>query len=195
MSAMTIMLLGLLLFLGPHSVRIFADNWRAAQMARFGEIPWKITYAVISIIGFVLIIQGYGMTRLDPTWVWFPPVWIKHLVALLMIPAFIFLAAAYVPRNHIKAALKHPMVIGVKVWALAHLVSNGRLSEIVLFGAFLVWSVLAFRAARQRDAAAGTTPPAGTWAGTAASVIIGLAAYMAFVLWLHTRWIGVPVFA
>lgn len=191
---MIVMLIGLLLFLGPHSVRIFADDWRAAQIARFGEIPWKIGYSVVSIAGFVVLIYGYGMTRMDPVFVWFPPVWTKHIAALLMIPAFILLAAAYVPRNRLKVALGHPMVLGVKVWAVAHLLANGRLGDIVLFGAFLVWAVLDFRSARQRDRAAGVTPPAATPTGDIITVAAGLAGYVIFALWLHTRWIGVTVF-
>ena len=194
MSAMNTLLLGLVLFLGSHSVRIFAENWRTAQIARFGEIPWKIAYAVIAIAGFILIIQGYAMTRLAPTWIWFPPMWMSHLVALIMIPAFILLVAAYVPRNRIKSTLKHPMILSVKIWAFAHLISNGRLSEIILFGAFLIWSVLAFRAARKRDAASGATPPAGNLTGDMITVVVGLAAYTVFLFWLHIRWIGVPVF-
>lgn len=191
---MIVLLIGLLLFLGPHSVRIFADDWRSAQIERFGEIPWKLSYSIVSIAGFVLIIIGYGMTRMDPVFVWFPPVWTKHLAALLMIPAFILLAAAYVPRNRLKVMFKHPMVIGVKVWALAHLLANGRLGEIVLFGVFLVWAVLDFRSARQRDRASAVAPQPATLTGDLVTVAVGVAGYVIFAMWLHTRWIGVPVF-
>jgi uncharacterized membrane protein len=113
------------------------------------------------------------------------------VAALLTIPAFILLVAAYVPRNGIKAKVRHPMIIGVKVWAFAHLLANGMLADVVLFGAFLVWAVLDFRAARQRDRANGTTYPAGSAAGTIAAVVVGLAAWAAFAFWLHARWIGV----
>ena len=134
---MTYLVLGLVLFLGVHSTRIFADDWRTRQIARLGEGAWKGLYSVASLAGFALLVWGYGQTRIDPVVVWDPPTWTRHLAALLMIPAFVLVVAAYVPGNRIKAAVGHPMVAGVKVWAIAHLLSNGRLGDIVLFGVFL----------------------------------------------------------
>lgn len=191
---MSVLIVGLLLFLGVHSVRIFAEDWRRAQIARFGENGWKMAYSLVSLIGLVVLIYGYGMTRMDPVFVWNPPIWTRHLAALLTIPAFILLAAAYVPGNRIRTALGHPMIIGVKVWAFAHLLANGRLGDIVLFGAFLLWAVLDFRAARQRDRAAPVTRPAGGLAGDAVTLAIGLIGWAVFALYLHTWLIGVPVF-
>ncbi|APE31565.1 NnrU family protein [Halomonas aestuarii] len=187
---MTVMILGLLIFLGVHSVRIVADDWRTAQVQRMGLMPWKAAYSVASLIGLVLVIWGYGQTRLDPVWVWQPPVGLRHAVALLMLPAFLLLVAAYVPRNHLKAKLGHPMILAVKLWALAHLLANGRLGDIVLFGAFLAWAVFDFRSARRRPRSAVATPGA---AGTVATVVIGLAAYVVFAFYLHPVLIGVPV--
>ncbi|WP_108445349.1 NnrU family protein [Halomonas denitrificans] len=187
---MTVMLLGLLIFLGAHSVRILADDWRSAQIQRMGELPWKAAFSVVSLLGLALAIWGYGQTRLDPVWVWQPPVGLGHAVALFMIPAFVLLVAAYVPRNHLKAKLGHPMILAVKLWAFAHLLANGRLSDIVLFGAFLLWAVADFRAARRRPRAALAAPSV---VGTAATVAIGLAAYGVFALYLHAWLIGVPV--
>jgi uncharacterized membrane protein len=145
---MTVLILGLLLFLGAHSVRIFADGWRARQVARLGEGKWKGVYSVVSAIGFVLIVWGYGLARADPVFLWSPPLWTRHVAGLLTVPAFILLAAAYVPGNRIKAKVGHPMVAGVKVWAFAHLLANGTLAAVVLFGAFLVWAVAEFASAR-----------------------------------------------
>ena len=102
---MTVMILGLLIFLGVHSVRIAADDWRSARIAQMGELPWKAAYSVVSIVGLALAIWGYGQMRLSPTWVWFPPVGLRHAVSLLMIPAFILLVAAYVPGNHLNCLL------------------------------------------------------------------------------------------
>lgn len=187
---MTVMILGLLIFLGIHSVRIFADDWRTAQIQRLGLLPWKAGYAVVSVIGLAIAIWGYGQMRLDPIWIWFPPTGLRHAVALLMIPAFILLVAAYVPGNHIKAKLGHPMVLAVKVWALAHLLANGRLGDIVFFGAFLAWAVLDFRSARRRQPAPPTTP---RMAGTAITVVGGLIAYYLFAFHLHVWVTGVPV--
>jgi len=191
---MTTLVLGLAIFFGAHSVRIFAEDWRARQIARLGPYGWKGIYAVVSLIGFGLMVWGYGLARQDPIDLWMPPLWTRHLAALLTLPAFLLLAAAYVPRNRIKSTLHHPMILGVKVWALAHLVSNGRLADVMLFGAFLLWAVLDFRAARQRDRALGTRYPVGTMAGDAITIIAGLAAWAVFALYLHAWLIGVRPF-
>ncbi len=191
---MLVLTLGLVLFLGAHSVRIFADDWRSRMIKRLGEGPWKGLYSLASLAGFVLIIVGYGLTRESPVDLWTPPTGLKHLATLLTIPAFVLLAAAYVPGNAIKAKLHHPMVLGTKLWAFAHLLANGRLGDVVLFGAFLVWAVLDFRAARKRDKAAGTVHPAGSAGATIAAVITGLAAWAGFAFWAHGAWIGVRPF-
>ena len=164
---MTLLILGLVLFLGVHSTRIVADGWRTATIARVGEKPWKGIYSLLSIAGFVLLVIGYGAARQAPVVLFAPPVWTRHLAALLTIPAFVLLAAAYVPGNAIKRAVGHPMMAGVKVWALAHLLANGTLADLLLFGTFLAWAVLGFIAARRRDRAAGTTYPAGPGSRTA----------------------------
>jgi uncharacterized membrane protein len=191
---MLVLILGLVLFLGAHSVRIFADHWRARMMKRLGEGPWKGLYSLASLAGFVLIIVGYGLTRESPVDLWNPPTGLKHLATLLTIPAFVLLVAAYVPGNAIKAKLHHPMVLGTKLWAFAHLLANGRLGDVVLFGAFLVWAILDFRAARKRDKAQGTVYPAGSAGGTIAAVVVGLAAWAGFAFWAHGAWIGVRPF-
>jgi len=191
---MTFLVLGLVLFLGVHSVRIVADDWRSQQLAKHGEGPWKGIYALVSAAGLVLIVWGYGLARADPIVMWSPPTWTRHVAALLTIPAFVLLTAAYVPRNAIKTRLHHPMILGVKTWAFAHLLANGMLADVVLFGAFLAWAVLDFRSSRQRDRASGKTYPAGTATGTIAAVAIGLIAWAVFAFWLHAAWIGVSPF-
>ncbi|GHE20328.1 NnrU family protein [Halomonas urumqiensis] len=187
---MMVMILGLAIFLGVHSIRIFADDWRTRQVQQRGETAWKLGFSVVSIIGLALAIWGFGQMRLDPVWVWQPPVALRHLVALLMIPAFILLVAAYVPGNHLKARLGHPMILAVKVWALAHLLANGRLGDIVFFGAFLAWAVLDFRSARRRPAASPVTPRTSS---TVITVAGGLVAYVVFAFFLHQWVTGVPV--
>ncbi|WP_343729799.1 NnrU family protein [Duganella sp.] len=191
---MTILILGLIIFLGLHSIRIFAEDWRNATRARIGENAWKGLYSVVSIIGFVLIIWGYSVAREAPVVIWTPPPLTRHLAALLAVIAFVFLAAAYVPRNGIKARLHHPMTLGVKTWALAHLIANGTLHDIVLFGAFLVWSVLLFSASRRRDRKAGTVYPAGSSGATALTIVGGVVAAAVFAGWLHAPLIGVRPF-
>ena len=192
---MTILVLGLLLFLGVHSTRIIANDWRTAQLQRRGEGAWKGVYAALSLAGFGLIIWGFGLARQQPLVLWMPPVGMRHVAALLTLIAFILLAAAYVPRNAIKSKLHHPMLLAVKVWAFAHLLSNGKLADLVLFGAFLGWSVVCFISARKRDRAAGTQYPAGTTGGTMATVAAGAAVWAGFTVWLHGALIGVRPFA
>src|SRR5262245_54032384 len=129
--ALTWLIVGLVIFLGAHSVRIFAEEWRARQIERLGHQPWKGLYSLVSVAGFALIVWGYGLAREHPVSLWNPPAWTRHVAALLTIITFVLWTAAYVPGNRIKAALGHPMILGVKVWALAHLISNGRLADVV----------------------------------------------------------------
>lgn len=191
---MTYLIVGLVLFLGTHSVRIAADGWRTERIAKMGAGPWKGLYSVASIIGFVLIIYGYGLSRQAPVDLWMPPLWTRHVTALLTLPIFIMLAAAYVPGSHIKASLKHPMTLSIKLWALAHLLSNGRLADVLLFGGFALWAALAFRAARQRDRAQSISYKAVSWARDVVVVAIGLAVWVAFAFYLHGALIGVRPF-
>ncbi len=188
---MPVLILGLLLFLGVHSLRLFADGWRSRQLARLGEKPWKGLYALASLIGFVLTCWGFGLARQHPVLLYVPPLALRHLNALFTLIAFVLLAAAYVPRNHLKAKFGHPMLLGVKVWAFGHLLATGMLHDVVLFGAFLLWAILLFIVSRRRDRRAGTVYPAGTLGGDALAVVIGIVAWVVFALWLHLWLIGV----
>lgn len=192
---MTALVLGLLLFLGVHSLRIFADGWRSTQVARLGERSWKGLYAAASLAGFVLLVWGYGLARQQPLVLWQPPAWTRHLAALLTVPAFILFAAAYVPGTRIKAAVGHPLVLGVKLWALAHLLANGGLADVLLFGGFLAWAVADYRSLRRRDRAAGVRYPAGPGTRDALALVIGLAAWALFARYLHLWLVGVAPFA
>jgi uncharacterized membrane protein len=188
---MTLLLLGLVLFLGVHSVRSLAEPLHAAMLARLGEGGWKALHSVLSLVGLVLISIGYAQARLAPVDLWMPAPWTRHAAAALTLPAFILLTAAYVPGNAIKSRLGHPMLLGTKVWALAHLLANGRLADLALFGGFLLWAVVAFRSARQRDRAAGLRRPPGRAVPTVLAVLIGLVAWVVFAVVLHLRLIGV----
>jgi uncharacterized membrane protein len=186
---MLYLIIGLVLFLGVHSVEIFSSSFRANAIARMGERPWKGLYTLISIVGFILIIWGYGQARQDPVLLYAPPVWMRHLSALIMLPVFPLILAAYIP-GRIKAALKHPMLAGVKFWALAHLLANGMLADVLLFGSFLAWAVadrISFK--RRVVRPIQTAPPSKM--NDVIAVVAGLAIYVAFVLWLHTWMIGV----
>jgi uncharacterized membrane protein len=191
---MTLLVLGLVIFLGVHSTRVFADGWRSAQVARLGEKGWKGLYTLASVVGLVMLVWGYGVARQTPVPLWTPVVGLRHLASLLTLLAFVLIAAVYVPRNSLKARIGHPMVVGVKVWALSHLLANHTLADLLLFGGFLVWAVLCFRAARRRDRAAGTTYPAGTLQGNLLTVVTGVAGWLVFAMWLHGPLIGVKPF-
>jgi uncharacterized membrane protein len=191
---MTALILGLLIFLATHSVRIYADAWRTAQIASKGELAWKAIYSLVTLVGLVLLVWGYGQTRIEAVDLWTPPMWTHYVAAMLMLIAFVCIAAAYVRGNHLKEKFGHPMVAGVKTWAFAHLIANGRLGDVILFGALLVWSIADFHSSRQRDRAAGTQYPAGTVAADAIVVVTGVAAWLVFVAYLHRWLIGVAPF-
>lgn len=191
---MTYLILGLLVFLGVHSVRIVAQGWRAQTRSRTGELRWKGLYSVASLLGLALIVWGFGLARQQPLQLWSPPVAMRHLASVLTLASFLLLAAAYVPANMIKARLGHPMVLGVVLWSLAHLLANGNLAHLVLFGSFFVWSVIDFVASRQRDRLAGFRLPPGAVGPTVITVAVGFVAWFVFALWLHGLLIGVRPF-
>ena len=191
---MFLLILGLVVFLGTHAFTMVRAP-RAALMGRVGEGPYKILYSVLSLVGIILIAQGFGQYRAG-NWidVWNPPVWTRHLALTLNILAFVFFVAAYVP-GRIKRTLKHPMLAGIKVWALAHLIANGDLGSMLLFGSILAWAVMARISVKRRrdevrDHAGPAVEPAG-WRNDAIAVAIGLVAWFAFARWLHPWLIGV----
>ncbi len=186
---MTILITGLVVFLGIHSIAIVAPTWRDGMLARLGEGGWKGLYAVISIAGFVLIIWGYGVARHNPVMLYAPPPWTHYVSAVLMLPVFPLLFATYFP-GRIKAALKHPMLAAVILWALAHLVANGTLADVLLFGGFLIWAVADRISVNHRSPRAIRTAPP-TAVNDVLAVAIGLVLYALFVFWLHAKWIGV----
>ena len=188
------LILGLLLFLGMHASRIVADGWRTQVIAQRGAGAWKGLYAVVSLAGFGLIVWGYGQARLDPQILWTSARWTRHLAGLLMLVALVLLVAAYVPGNGLKARLHHPMVLAVKVWALAHLLANNSVADVLLFGSFLLWAVLDFRSARQRDRAAAVVYPPGRAGATALTLVLGALLWAVLAFWAHQRLFGVRPF-
>jgi uncharacterized membrane protein len=188
---MAILVLGLILFIGVHSIRMVAAPWRAAQIERFGMQGWRAVYAVLSAVGIVVTVYGYGLARREPVVVWTPPFWMAHVTALFTAIAFILLTAPYVRGNHFKRALGHPFLCGVALWAFGHLLANGTLNAIVLFGAFLVWSLLDARSERRRDRAAGVVYPEGLVSHDVLVIAIGLVCWAIFAFWLHGPLIGV----
>jgi uncharacterized membrane protein len=190
---MLVMIIGIIVFLGIHSVRIVAPRWRLAKMEEWGESKWKGLYSLVSIVGLALLVWGFGMARLDAPILYEPPVWMKHITLLLMLFAFIFLGVFIAKPGRLKPVLKHPMLISIKTWALAHLLANGDLASLILFLSFLAWAVFD-RIALKRQARAGLAPMAitpGPVTNDVVAVLIGLVLYGLFIWKLHILLIGV----
>jgi uncharacterized membrane protein len=182
---------GLVIFFGVHSIRIVAPGWRDRMLMRLGGGPWKGLYSVAAAVGFVMIVGGYAAARLDPVVLYDPPLWLRHVAMLLMLPVFPLLVATYLP-GRIKAAVKHPMLTATKAWALSHLLVNGMLADVLLFGSFLAWAVIDRIAAGKRPQLA-TSAARPSIRNDVIAVLLGLVLYVAFAFWAHPRWIGVPV--
>ncbi|PSH70722.1 NnrU family protein [Phyllobacterium brassicacearum] len=190
---MLVLILGIIVFLGIHSVRIVAPEWRLAKMEQWGENTWKGLYSVISLVGFGLLVWGYGMARPDAPILYEPPAWMKHIAELLMLFAFIFLGVYIARPGRMKPALKHPMLIAIKTWALAHLLANGDLASLILFLSFLAWAV-ADRISIKRQERAGLAAPyivPGPASNDVIAIVIGVVLYGLFVWKLHELLIGV----
>lgn len=190
------LVLGMVLFLGVHSVAIVAPGMRARFVAQRGEMAWKGLYSLVSVLGFVLVVLGYADAREHPVVLYHLPNAARHVTALLMLPVFVLLLAAYLP-GRVQRAAKHPMLLATKLWALSHLLANGTLADVLLFGGFLAWAV-ADRISVKRRSAAGplrSVPalPASGW-NDALALLGGLALYGVFVVWAHAAWIGVRPF-
>lgn len=186
---MLLLVLGLALFLGIHSLSIVSPGAREALVERLGKGAFRGLYSVVSIVGFGLLVYGYGQARLSAPLVYLPPTPLRHAALLVMLPVFPLLAAAYRP-SWIKAKVKHPMLAAIKIWALAHLMANGTLADLLLFGSFLVWAVADRISVKRRGA---PTPEGGPVANDIQAVVLGLGAYAAFLFGVHHWLIGVPL--
>lgn len=185
---MAVLIVGLVVFLGVHSIAVAAPGIRSRAVARLGEGPWKGLYAAAAAVGFVLILYGFHLARQSPVVLYSPPRWLRPVTLLVMLPVFPLIIAAYLP-GRIKRAMKHPLLAAVKFWAFAHLLSNGTLADVLLFGGFLAWAVVD-RISLKRRAQSVPAAPAGRF-NDAIAVVLGLALYVFFVLWAHLRLFGV----
>ena len=197
------LILGLVLFLGVHALRVFAEGTRERLIGSMGPFVYKAFYSIVSIIGLLLIVSGYTAARTEPIVLYTPPMGMAHAASLLTLIAFVLLAAAYIPGNMILRKLKHPMTLAVKVWALAHLLSNGTLADVLFFGGFLVWSVLVYRSARRRPpvenpglsnlpAVIASRPP--SMLASLLTLVVGIGAWAWFAFRGHALLIGVAPF-
>jgi uncharacterized membrane protein len=186
---MSILIIGIAIFLGMHSISIVSPELRARAVASMGPNRWRGVYSLVSAAGFILILYGYHLARQAPVVLYMPPAWMRHLTLLLMLPVFPLIFAAYLP-GRIKTALKHPMLASVKFWAFAHLLSNGMLADVILFGAFLVWAICDRISFKHRPPQVIRTAAPGRF-NDAIAVIAGLGLYVFFILWAHVRLFGV----
>ena len=186
---MFLLIIGLLVFIGIHSVSIVAEPTRDRLRDHLGEGAWKGLYSLVSLVGLVLLVYGYGEARLQPQVIYIPPPWLRHVALLLLLPVFVLLLATYLP-GRIKSAVKHPMFTAIKLWALAHLLANGMLADVLLFGTFLLWAV-AGRISMKRREARPLPGPAPSVLNDVIAVAAGLGLYVVFVLWGHAWLIGV----
>ena len=189
---MTLLVIGLILFLGIHSIRVVAPGIRDAGIAAIGTGGWRGVYSLISLGGLVLLVWGFGQARATTGMLYTPPAFFSHITLTLMILAMISLAASQMPAGHIKTRAKHPMVLSVKIWAFAHLLANGETSSVILFGAFLAWGVIMRIAYKRRERAGlSALPVYKSWTWDIAAIAVGLVLYAAFVFKLHEWLIGV----
>lgn len=188
---MSLLIIGLLLFFAVHSISIVNVSWRDQVAARLGVMTWQGLYSVAALAGLVLIIWGYGLARQDPLVLYLPPAWLRQGATVLQVFVFPLLLATYLP-GRIQTATKHPMLVATKLWALAHLLANGTLADVLLFGSFLAWAVVDRISLKRR-----TPPPVSTLPPSrlndALVIVLGLALYAVFVLWGHGWLIGVPL--
>ena len=184
---------GIILFLAVHSIRVVAPDFRERMINNLGEMKWRGIYSLASIAGIVVLVWGYGQARYDNVFLYSPPVWMNHLQSLLMLIAFVFFVASIVPDSHIKKAVGHPALLSVKIWAVGHLLVNGDLASLLLFGSFLAWAVITLISAKRREDATLTGDPKVR--NDIVVVTGGVVLWALFVFWLHELLIGVPVIA
>jgi len=187
---MTVLIIGLAIFLGIHSVSIVAPAARDRWAAQLGK-GWRAIYSVIALTGFVLLVYGYGLARRAPVVLYVPPLWLRHVTIVLMLPVFPLLFASHMA-GRIQTTMKHPMLVAVKLWAVAHLLANGMLADVLLFGGFLAWAVADRISLKYRVPRPIRMAPARRW-NDAIAVLGGLAVYVLTLLWLHRLLIGVPI--
>ncbi|TYL47407.1 NnrU family protein [Marinomonas sp. IMCC 4694] len=194
---MLVLVIGLVIFFGVHSIGMFAPKWRERAMAREGSLRWKLRFGMITLIATGFIIMGYMQMRVEPVWLWFPPLWTRHASALMMLVALFFVGSAFIPNSTMKNKMGYPLWIAVKIWALAHLLSNGTLADVMVFGGFLVWAIVGFAVYRRRDRKAGVvykTSDKSSLRPNIVSLVFAMVSWIMIAFHLHLALIGVAPF-
>ena len=192
---MTLLVFGLVMFLGVHSIRIFGESGRERSIARLGEQPWKGVVSLLSLAGFVMIVWGFAEARWAAPMIWAPPVWTRHIALLMMLFSMILLGAYGLKTSHIAVAVHHPMLWAVVVWSAAHLIANGSAADVVLYGAFLAWSLLDLQSNYARDRANAVKYPAPAWGATIGAIAVGVVLWLVMLAGLHSWLFGVSPLA
>ncbi|MFZ8886452.1 MAG: NnrU family protein [Steroidobacteraceae bacterium] len=187
------LLAGILVFFGMHSAAIVAPGWRDRMAGTLGEFGWKAIYALVSLAGLWLMVKGYGLARAEPVLLYEPPAWLKQVAVILLLPAFPLVLAAYLP-GRIKAGVGHPMLVATKLWATTHLLANGTLADVILFGSFLAWAVADRISLKRRVPRPGLGLPEGRFNDLIA-VAGGFGLYVWFLYEAHMLLVGVPPLA
>ena len=188
---MALLVFGLIVFLGLHSIRIFAESGRRRTIARMGEGPWKGLYALLSLAGLLMVIWGFGQARWVAPILWAPPVWTRHIAVLLMLFSMILLGGYFFKSSRIAVAVHHPMLWAVVVWSVAHLLANGSAADVVLFGAFLAWALIDLQSCYARDRATAIAYPAPNRGATIGAVVVGVVLWLVLIGGLHLWLFGV----
>ena len=183
---MCLLVAGLVIFFGAHSIAIVFPRLRDSLRTRLGAGAWRAIYSVVSLVGFVMMCWGFGLARHAPAVLYIPPAWLRYVAVVLMLPVFPLLFASFLP-GRIRTTLKHPLLAGVKFWALAHLLANGMLADVLLFGSFLAWAVFDRISFKRRPPQGLRTAPKRPW-NDAVAVVLGLAVYALFLFGAH-RWL------
>ena len=188
--SLTVLIIGLVVFFGVHCVSIVNPAWRDRVAERIGDNAWRGLYSVAAIGGLALLVVGYGLAREQPIILYIPPVWLRNVVVGLMVFVFPLLMAAYIP-GRIQTAVKHPMLVAIKLWAVLHLLANGSLADVLLFGSFLLWAV-ADRIALKRRPPRFVVQARQSKYNDAIAVVAGVGIYAAFVFGAHRLITGIP---
>ena len=191
---MLILIVGLVIFFAVHSVRLFVPDWRKMAVTKAGLMSWRLRFGMLSLLSLGFIAMGYGQARLAPVWLWFPPVHMAHVTSLLMLVALFLLFASIVPKTMMKKVTGYPIYLAVKVWAFAHLLSNGNLADVLLFGSFLVWAIASYAVFRRRDRKAGVKIEEASLRFDLIALTFSVASWFTIVIFLHEAVIGVAPF-
>ncbi|MGJ8647253.1 MAG: NnrU family protein [Marinomonas colpomeniae] len=188
---MLILVVGLAIFFAVHCVRLFIPDWRKMVVTKAGLMSWRVRFGMLSLLSIGFIFMGYGQARLAPVWLWFPPVFMPHITSLIMFVALFFFCSAVVPKTTLRRVTGYPLYLAVKLWAFAHLLSNGNLADVLLFGSFLIWAIASYAIFRSRDRKAGVKAEESNIRFDLIALGFTFVSWFAIVLFFHKAVIGV----